>query len=244
MTVLDFDERPPAEVTQLAAAEGLQIVGLAWRNQLGGLTFRCRGVDGISFVKWLPVHPEFDVDAEAARLRWAVQYAPVPEVLGFGHGPSCSWLWTRGLPGVSATDVRWRDDPAVPVRSIGAGLRLLHDRLPVTGCPFSWSVTDRLTRSGVDRPELLVEAPPVDRLVVCHGDACAPNTLLDDHGRYIGTVDLGSLGVADRWADLAVATDNLVRDFPAGLERELLDAYGVDPDEQRLRYYSQLWDAT
>ena len=244
MTVSDFHEPPPAEVAELAAAEGLQVVGLVWRNQLGGLTFRCRGVDGISFVKWLPAHPEFDVDAEAARLRWAAQYVPVPGVLGFGHGPGCSWLWTRALPGVSAIDGRWRDDPAVPVRAIGAGLRLLHDRLPVTGCPFSWSVTDRLAGSGVDRPDLLAEVPAVDRLVVCHGDACAPNTLLDDNGRYVGTVDLGALGVADRWADLAVATTNLIRNFPGGFEQELLDAYGVDHDDQRLRYYSQLWDAT
>lgn len=231
-------------MTDLAAAEGLHVVGLAWRNQLGGLTFRLRGVDGISFVKWLPTHPEFDVDAEAARLRWAVRYAPVPEVLGLGHGPSCSWLWTRAIPGLSAIDSRWRDDPVVPVRAIGTGLRQLHDRLPVTGCPFSWSVADRLAGSGVDRPDLLAKAPPVDRLVVCHGDACAPNTLLDDGGAYVGTVDLGSLGVADRWADLAVATSNLIRDFPAGLEQELLDAYGVDHDARRLRYYSQIWDAT
>ncbi|HXC82820.1 MAG TPA: phosphotransferase [Trebonia sp.] len=47
--------------------------------------------------------------------------------------------------------------------------------------------------------------PPVDKLVVCHGDACAPNTILADDGRWSGHVDLGVLGTADRWADLAVA---------------------------------------
>ena len=51
--------------------------------------------------------------------------------------------------------------------------------------------------------ELAADIPPVDRLVVCHGDACAPNTLLTDDGRWSGHVDLGQLGVADRWADLA-----------------------------------------
>lgn len=74
--------------------QGLQVVGLACRNQLAGLTFRCRGVDGISFVKWLPAHPEFDVDAEAARLRWPLStsrsqrcWASVTDRAAPGCGP-------------------------------------------------------------------------------------------------------------------------------------------------------------
>ncbi len=86
-------------------------------------------------------------------------------------------------------------------------------------------------------------APPdVDRLVVCHGDACCPNTLLDSSGRYTAHVDLAALGVADRWADLAVATYSTVWNYGPGWEGPLLDAYGIDPDPERTRYYRQLWD--
>jgi kanamycin kinase len=120
--------------------------------------------------------------------------------------------------------------PPVPsVRACG----LLHDRLPVTECPFGpppWVVTDSM---------------PVDRLVVCHGDACAPNTLVDDDGRCFGHVDLGDLGVADRWADLAVATLSLSWNYAGEWEDDLLDAYGVDPDPDRVEHYrrspSRLW---
>ena len=52
----------------------------------------------------------------------------------------------------------------------------------------------------------LSSSPPIDQLVVCHGDACAPNTLIDSDGSCSGHVDLGTLGIADRWADLAIAT--------------------------------------
>ena len=38
---------------------------------------------------------------------------------------------------------------------------------------------------------LIADAPPVDHLVVCHGDACAPNTLIGDDGACVGHVDLG-----------------------------------------------------
>ncbi len=114
-------------------------------------------------------------------------------------------------------------------------------------CPFDWSATSRLAlltpaqRAGLD------EAPPIDRLVVCHGDACSPNTLIDDDGRYCGHVDFDQLGVADRWADLAVATLSLHWNYPDDPDRnweaELFTAYGVDPDPLRIDYYRRLWQA-
>lgn len=90
--------------------------------------------------------------------------------------------------------------------------------------------------------EQLRDVPPVDQVVVCHGDACAPNTILTDDGKWSGHVDLGSLGVADRWADLAVATWSTRWNYGPGWEEELLGAYGVTPDPDRTRYFRLLWD--
>jgi kanamycin kinase len=89
--------------------------------------------------------------------------------------------------------------------------------------------------------EQAAEAPPIDRLVVCHGDSCAPNTLIGADGRWSGHVDLGELGVADRWADLAIATWSTTWNYGPGWEIPLLDAYGIAPDEDRTRYYRLLW---
>jgi kanamycin kinase len=86
------------------------------------------------------------------------------------------------------------------------------------------------------------EIPSTDVLVVCHGDACAPNTLLTEDGRWSGHVDLGSLGLADRWADLAVATWSTEWNYGPGWEELLLEAYGVQPDPERMAYYRLLWD--
>ncbi len=72
----------------------------------------------------------------------------------------------------------------------------------------------------------------MDRLVVCHGDACAPNTLL------------GALGVADRWADIAVATWSTRWNYGPGWEDLLLDAYGIARDDEGTDFYRRLWDAT
>jgi kanamycin kinase len=174
-----------------------------------------------------------------------------------------AWLVTEDLGGQSAVSHRWCREPAVAAAAVGHGLRQLHDRLPVDPCPFDWSVTRRLQRADVRvadgegpsdwSPEhrhltldtaraRLGEPPAVDRLVVCHGDACAPNTLLRDDGTFAGHVDLGSLGVADRWADIAVATWSLNWNFTSSHEPVFYAAYGIDPDPERIAYYRLLWD--
>ena len=119
-------------------------------------------------------------------------------------------------------------------------------RLPVADCPFSWSVETRAAAVGIGGRVALLPPmlPTVDRLVVCHGDACAPNTLLDDEGQLPRPRRPGHLGVADRWADLAVATYSLAWNFAGDWEAELLDAYGIERDEERIAFYRQLWDAT
>ena len=111
-------------------------------------------------------------------------------------------------------------------------------------CPYSWSLDDRFALiTKESERHLEQEAPPIDRLVVCHGDACAPNTVVLADGQFSGHVDLGSLGVADRWADLAVATYSLSWNFPGEWEQEFFAAYGIAPDQRRISYYRQLWDA-
>ncbi len=81
-------------------------------------------------------------------------------------------------------------------------------------------------------------------MIVCHGDACAPNTLIDDLGSCSGHVDMGSLAIADRWADLSIATWSTRWNYGPGWETVLLDAYGIDADADRTSYYRLLWDLT
>lgn len=229
----------PILVQEIAAGRAVTPV---WINEVGGITFRIedgRGSD-IEFVKTATPQWSGQLAAEAPRLRWAGRYVPVPRIIGAGDG----WLHTAGMPGRCAVDPWWQARPRLGARAIGTGLRALHDRLPVADCPFDWSVQIRLAELPTPRQVGLTDPPPIDRLVVCHGDACAPNTLIDDSGSYRGHVDLGDLGVADRWADLAVATMSLSWNYePGPWEKELLDAYGVAADSTRIDYYRRLWQA-
>lgn len=248
----------PAPIARIADGRAVRAV---WRNEAGGLTFEIGTDPRRVFAKWQPHSRIVDLAAEAERLAWAAPYLRVPAVLDSGRDTEAQWLLTTALPGDSAVAPRWIADPARAVAAIGSGLRVLHDTLPVAGCPFSWSVGTRLAeidrtrgrefaewdpmhqRLGQQRAlELLHHPPPIETLVVCHGDPCAPNTLLGEDGEWSGHVDFGALGVADRWADLAVATWSTEWNFGPGWDGALLAAYGIAPDEQRSAYYRLLWD--
>jgi kanamycin kinase len=235
---MDLAGRPRGDVVVpavVAALAGSDVIRPVWRNQLGGLTFAL-GDD--RYVKWQPAGTPIDLDAEIERMAWLAPLTPVPVVLDHGRDDSGPWVLTAALPGTSAVDERWIADPAPAVVAIAQGLRRFHDTVPVESCPFDWSAETRLAAA----PDVVERPPPVDRLVVCHGDACAPNTLVDAGGRFTGHVDLGQAGVADRWADLAVASWSLDWNFGPGWEDMFFDAYGVDPDPERIDYYRLLWE--
>ncbi len=256
--------RAPTTVPEpvLAIAAGRR-PALVWHNE-DALTYEVGEGAQRCFVKWSPAESRLDLAAEADRMEWAGPFHPVPQVLTRGADEAGSWLVTAALPGRNAVHRRWMAEPRTAVRAIGEGLRALHETLPVDRCPFSWMAQRRVERSAraaagqinpardwqpehqglsIERAlELVAELPPDDHIVVCHGDACAPNTLLTDDGRWSGHVDLGDLGVADRWADLAIATWSATWNYGPDWEDELLAAYGLPPDPDRTRYYRLLWD--
>jgi kanamycin kinase len=236
---------------------------LIWVNGVGGLTFRVIDASGSIYVKWAPSGTGENMASEARRLEWARKHISVPPVLGQGSDADGEWLVTRGIEAQNAVSPRWTSDPRTAAVAVGAGLRSLHDSLPVDDCPFSWGAADRLRTvwemaergglsghdwsdefSGMDIDEALDELRSVPRedLVVCHGDPCAPNTLIGDDGTWRSHTDLGRLGVGDRWADLAVASWSTVWNYGPGWENVVYEAYGVEPDEAKIRYYRLLWE--
>ncbi len=203
---------------------------------------------------------------ECARMRWAGRFLRVPEVLECESDGVVDWLLTVGLEGIDATRHPLREKPGELVTALGRGLAAFHDGAPVEACPFQFTagaavahVRDRAERGlidarkhlhpehqhlGVDAAiEQLEALAPVDEdLVVCHGDYCLPNVMLDDEGRVVGYLDLGELGVADRWWDIAVGSWSATWNLGPGLEDLFISSYGATPDAQRIAFYRLLYD--
>ena len=214
----------PGVVADIAAGRPVAAV---WVNELGGVTFRVDG--GREYVKVSPPQWAHHLVAEAERLRWATAYVAVPHVLGAGDG-----CLAGGIPGRSIR-AGWpsRRRPCGPsARACACCTIACRD-----GCPLAPPVGVRLAArrpaGGVPRRRVLAQHAHRRRRPLSGGEGSAPS----------GHVDVGDLGVADRWADLAVATLSLSWNYAGEWEDELFDAYGVDPDPERIDYYRRLWNA-
>lgn len=225
----------------------------------------CRGGSTELFLKLAPSDDYPTLAAEAERMRWARAYLPTPEVREHGAEGAVSWLVTRPLDGIDGTHPDLLGHPEALARRLARGLRRFHDDAPVARCPFDFRVEaalhhvrNKLEAGRIDQardfhPEFahltpgeavaLLESTVLDGedLVVCHGDYCLPNVLFVD-GRASGYLDLGELGVADRWWDLAVATWSLTWNLGEGFEDLFLAEYGTEPDAARTRFYRLMYD--
>ncbi len=223
------DDPIPEVVSGIAAGRAAELV---WRNELGGLTFRI----GDSIVKWNPRRTGIDLERERLRLDWIAGRFPAPLVRSFGSNDHGQWIVTDALPGDCAVGDTWRARRQEAIEAIATGLRAIH-AVAIDDFPVDWIGEVWHART----PATLGQRPPLDEPVLVHGDACAPNTLITPEGEWSGIVDLGDLGVGDRWADLAIASLSLDWNFGDGHQGEFFDAYGIQPDEVRIRYYRELW---
>jgi kanamycin kinase len=252
---------PPAA---LAGMEGWER-GVAWRLVPEVVTWRLRSPRGeVRYLKVSRLGQELALGEERRRMEWAAPYLPVPAVLRYASDEAQEWLLTAALPGADATASPLRHEPARLVPMLARGLRRLHEALPAAACPFDSRLDGalRLARrrvadglatagdlhadhGGITPAEALsrLEAlrPDGEDLVVCHGDYCLPNALVTERG-VAGYVDLGKLGVADRWWDLAVATWSVTWNLGPGWEDLFLAAYGLPRDARRVAFYRLLYD--
>ncbi|TDW15485.1 aminoglycoside 3'-phosphotransferase [Kribbella kalugense] len=219
----------------------------------GGVFAKCCGPSGVA-----------ELVAERDRVEWlAGTGLPGASVVDWLESADGACLMTSAVPGVAGDTL----PPAAydrAMRSFGAVLRDLHS---LTDCPFERpladviaTATDVVRRDAVNpdfltdewrllKPselldQVIAERPYIESVldpVVCHGDACLPNIFFDPETLEVtGLIDLGRLGIADRYSDLALTTIQFHDEWSAD-STPFLEAYGVpEPDRRRLHFFRLL----
>ncbi|MFH8617416.1 APH(3'') family aminoglycoside O-phosphotransferase [Streptomyces sp. NPDC017979] len=234
-----------------------------------------RSADGTQYAKCVPAtEPDVrELAAERDRVAWlAEQGVSGPRVLDWRETETAAALVTSAVPGVPADQVP-AADLWTAWRPIIDAVRQLHE-LPVARCPFDRDLTAMFAAArsvvarGAVNPDFLPpeqrEVPGTDLLalltpqlderlaqeaadpVVCHGDLCLPNIVLDpDTLRVSGFIDLGRLGRGDRYADIALLLANSRETWPdedraRAADEVFAEQYGIELDRDRQRFYLHL----
>jgi aminoglycoside 3'-phosphotransferase I len=203
--------------------------------------------------------------AEADRLRWLAGRLPVPAVVKFSHAAVEAWLLTEALPGETACELleteTGADAQTRVVEAMARFLRTVHS-IPVKECPFDSGHIARLAHARRRIDAGLVDEDDFDKeregwtaeqvwqalqkaepfapdLVVTHGDFSLDNVMIAE-GEVVGCIDVGRLGVADRYQDLAIAW-NCLGEFGPALQEQFLAAYGASVvDRGKLDFHLML----
>lgn len=255
----------PARAPRLPAGLAEMVDGYRWRRdtvgEAGAAVYRLHAAGRPTlYLKRGRGAGARDVADEAARMAWLGRHIDVPQVVHFTATPGAVWLLMGAVPGRTAHQVLEAEPERRPetVAAIAAWLRRLH-ALPVETCPFNSAhplrlahAWDRMQAGEVDESDFCDEhfGWPAERVwermtgllplapdpVVTHGDFSLDNILLAD-GRVTGCIDLGRVGVADRYQDLAILWSCL-GEFDASLGERLFATYGVDtPDRRKIAFH-------
>lgn len=197
---------------------------------------------------------------EAEASRWLARFGLGPRVEAYLAQGGYEYLLLEELPGLPASEVP-PEARKEAVALLAQVLRRLHALL-LEACPLDGRLSLRLEQARrrlelglVDEEdfdeerrgrkakdlfrELLRTRPEREDLVVAHGDYTLSNVLLGEGGA-VGLVDLGRLGVADRYQDLALMVRSL-RAWGEGWAEAFLRAYGLpEPDWAKLAFYQLL----
>ncbi|MCX6046613.1 MAG: aminoglycoside 3'-phosphotransferase [Chloroflexi bacterium] len=236
---------PLAEITKACTWHQILL------GQSGATVYRLTRPDQTQlYLKTGPSAPNHSLLDEKERLVWLHARLPVPHVELFVQDDQLDYLLMAEMPGIDTSDKVYSSDLPTMVRLLGEGMRLFHS-VPIVDCPFDETLNIKMARarqraaSGLLPLELLAELeatrPQTEDLVLTHGDYCLPNILLHN-GQLSGFIDLGRAGVADRYQDIALAVRSLAYNFGEGWAPQLFAAYGIEPDEAKLAFYTQLDD--
>lgn len=211
-----------------------------------------------------------ETDNEYRMMTWLEGKLPVPKVIEYSKANKLSYLLMSRCPGEAACSDALMRRPLRQSELLADAIRQIWS-IDQTECPSMQTLDVKLRRAeynvinglvdvnncepetfgsgGFKNPESLLtwltDNKPHEELVLSHGDLCLPNIFCQNE-KLSGLIDLGRMGQADKWCDIALCYRSLKNNYNgrytgkqiSGYHSEdLFDALQIQPDWERIRYY-------
>ncbi|MBQ6933207.1 MAG: aminoglycoside 3'-phosphotransferase [Clostridia bacterium] len=219
-------------------------------------------------LKIQPVSTE--VDNEVQLMQWLKDKISAPECLCHIKENDTDYLLMTKIKGKMACDDEYMSNPQKLIDILAHAMKSLW-KVDISECPVDMTLNTKLKmaeynvknnlvdtentqpgtfgKDGFESPKHLlkwiVENRPEEDVVLSHGDFCLPNIFIDND-KLAGFIDIGRMGIADRWNDIAICWRSLKDNYIGKYSTKkydnfdpdyLFEALGIEKDEEKLRYY-------
>jgi aminoglycoside 3'-phosphotransferase II len=251
----------PATLQTIIAAADWQEIS---EGESDARVFRLSRADAVRYLKVAPHTAQFQVKADKVRLDWLAGRVPVPQVLHYAEDDNHQFLLMSALEGLHPMhdNLNWSAEDRITFLAEAA--RRFH-ALPVAECPFVFGVDEQLAsaRHNIEKglvrtdlfepqwqsftPQSLFEKllslkPHNEDVVVVHGDLYPMNIRAHPAQKtLLGYIDVGGMGVSDRYTDLAVIANAIEWHLGETWVERFFHAYGIATvDTRKLQFYQLL----
>lgn len=213
-----------------------------------------------------------ETDNEYAMAKWIGKQIRIPEIFVYSVINDIAYTLMSKVDGQMLCEDSYLQHPEKLIKIAADGLKQLW-QIDIKGCPYYTSrLSERLKAAeynvrnglvdvedaepetfgpnGFANPEELLKwlqnNRPEEDIVLSHGDYCLPNIFVKEN-EIKGFIDLGKMGPADRWQDIAIAIRSLQHNFDGTYTdgkklfdfepQMLLKELGVEFDSHKYRYY-------
>lgn len=211
-----------------------------------------------------------ETQGELKMMKWLEDKLPVPKIMCHTTQDEESYLLMSRIQGKMSCKEEYLDNPRLLVSILAHSLKRLW-QVDISECPVRMDLDVKLAiakynvenglvdlgnvepetfgEGGFENPEALLEwlvaNRPEEELVLSHGDFCLPNIFIKED-KLSGYIDLGRMGIADKWLDIAICYRSLKHNYEGKYGGKvykdfnpeiLFDALEIEPDWDKIHYY-------
>ncbi len=196
---------------------------------------------------------------EFEKLKWLSEKLNVPKIILYEISNDTEFLITESLKGEMLCSDYYINNPDIGINVIAEAFKQIYS-IDIHDCPFNVSIDYKLSvvennvknklisKKDIKEETLkkygnlnnilkfLKENKFTDDLCFSHGDISLPNIFaLKD--KFIGFIDVGSCGIADKWFDLAICEKSIKRNYGKQYVSKFYKKLNIIPERDKIDYY-------
>lgn len=218
--------------------------------------FKIEKLDKTYFIK---ISSKGNLTSEYEKLKWLVDKLNVPRITLYDYTDDTEYLITESVGGEMVCSEFYLNNPEVGISVIAQAFSQIYD-VDINDCPFDVSIDYKLelVENNVKnnlihiedlKNETLKKFGSLENIIkflkenkfddekcFSHGDTSLPNIFaLKD--KFVGFIDVGECGIADKWFDLAICEKSIKRNYGEEYISKFYEKLKIIPDRDKIDYY-------